>query len=209
MTDHHLDEHDPLTGRDPYPRPQIDLLPLYDARRELLEEIVSEPRQSAPPRRPAVVGVGIAAALAVIGGTWFAVSGGDDDTVEDPVVAASSTPADSEPTTATDDASAPASPDDSTVPDRASGPDPKDVRRRGVRVGRVISGKECREGLRIRDLRRLSDVDSLNEALSGLRRRPGDRGDHLIYLLEDGSKHRLVISADCQVLRLRDAPRGR
>ena len=54
-----IDEHpdpgtDPLAGRDPHPRTQIDLWPLHDARQELLEEIVSNPApEPAPPRAPA------------------------------------------------------------------------------------------------------------------------------------------------------------
>ena len=82
--------HDPLAGRDPHPRDQIDLWPLHDARQELLEEIVSQPGpgQSAPVRR-ILIPVGLAAAVAlVIGVAWVAVSSDDPGRGKDDQVVA-------------------------------------------------------------------------------------------------------------------------
>lgn len=79
-------DRDPLPGHDPYPRDRLELLPLLDARQELLEEIVSDTRTTSR----LLVPFGIAAALAIVAGAvWFAVAGGDDGG-DDPVVAASS-----------------------------------------------------------------------------------------------------------------------
>ena len=77
MIDDHPDPGtDPLAGRDPHPRTQIDLWPLHDARQELLEEIVSQPGPGESPARTKILlsVVGIAAALAlVVGGAWAVI----------------------------------------------------------------------------------------------------------------------------------------
>lgn len=102
MTDHPDPGPDPLAGRDPHPRAQLDIWPLHDARQELLEEIVSQPGTDQSSRR-ILVPVGIAAALLlVVGGAWAAIGTGGNDKKDDDTVAASvvSTAADT-PTTPT------------------------------------------------------------------------------------------------------------
>lgn len=96
------DPRDPLAGLDPYPRDLIDTLGLHPERADLLEDIVSTPGPAHPTtaRTRALLAIGIAAAVAVIGGGWFlaAGAGGHDDST--PVAAASAT-------TATDATTAP------------------------------------------------------------------------------------------------------
>ena len=95
------DPRDPLAGLDPYPRELIDTLGLHRERADLLEDIVSTPGPARPTtaRTRALLAIGVAAAVAIIGGGWFLASGngGHDET---PVAAASAT-------TATDPSTAP------------------------------------------------------------------------------------------------------
>lgn len=87
------DPRDPLVGLDPYPRELIDTLALHPERADLLEDIVSTPSPASPgPTRTRVLlALGVAAAIAIIGGGWFLASGtgGHDET---PVAAASTAP---------------------------------------------------------------------------------------------------------------------
>ncbi len=139
-----IDDHpdlgpDPLAGRDPHPRDQIDLWPLHDARQELLEEIVSQPgpgNASAPSTRRFLVPVGIAAAIALVaGGAWFVVSS-DDDKDDDQIVASSDSPTDS--------------PDDATDPSSEETDEPSEPAEPAVaplsevEKGDVLGQQQCR-----------------------------------------------------------------
>ncbi|GAB3855210.1 hypothetical protein GCM10028801_10400 [Nocardioides maradonensis] len=92
------DPRDPLAGLDPYPRDLIDTLGLHRERADLLEDIVSTPGPAHPARTRALLAVAVAAAVAVIGGGWFLVSGNDGHD-EAPVAAASATTSATAPTT--------------------------------------------------------------------------------------------------------------
>lgn len=139
-----IDDHpdlgpDPLAGRDPHPREQIDLWPLHDARQELLEEIVSQPgpgNASAPSTRRFLVPVGVAAAVALVaGGAWFVVSS-DDNKEDDQVVASSDSPTDS--------------PDDATDPSTEQADEPSEPAEPAVaplsevEKGDVLGPQQCR-----------------------------------------------------------------
>lgn len=228
MTDH---PPDPLAGRDPYPREQIDVLGLHRERADLLEEIVSTPSAGpASTRTKVLLPVGIAAALAVVGGgIWFATSG-DDESGNDPVVAASTTPEPTEP-----DAAEPTG--DAEPTDQASQSD--DVRTGGVQVGEVgeldeakrgdvLSADVCRElrdGWRVGPRRgmlllegrnklrvvpesrdgeiRLRELRTTLKDLSEIGRLP--KGSHAYYL--DGPRGGwLAIDADCTVVARGDGP---
>lgn len=140
MIDDHTDlGPDPLAGRDPHPRDQIDLWPLHDARQELLEEIVSQPgpgNASAPSTRRFLVPVGIAAAIALVaGGAWFVVSS-DDDKDDDQVVASSDSPTDSR-----DDATDPSS-EETREPSEPAEPAVAPLTE--VEKGDVLGPQQCR-----------------------------------------------------------------
>lgn len=141
MTDR-PDPRDPLQGLDPYPRERID--GLHAERADLLEEIVSTPGPGKQPMsaRKVLLPIGIAAALAIVGGgVWFAT--GDDDAATDdaPVAAASSTAPD------------PTEPDDAATTDETGETEPSetaspsdDVRVGGVQVGKVDELDTARRG---------------------------------------------------------------
>lgn len=133
MTEDHPDlGPDPLAGRDPHPREQIDLWPLHDARQELLEEIVSQPgagNSAASSNRRFLVPVAIAAAVALVaGGAWFVVAGDDGDQADDQVAASTDTATTEEPS---DEPIEPAEP--ATIPVSE------------LRKGDVLSPKQCRQ----------------------------------------------------------------
>ncbi|MDZ5619922.1 hypothetical protein [Nocardioides bizhenqiangii] len=202
MIDHDPDPGtDPLAGRDPHPREQIDLWPLHDARQALLEEIVSQPgagSTAAPAARRVLIPVGIAAAIAlVVGGAWFAVSGDDSGGEDDQVVAATSEERTaSEPTTEpTTEATTPTS---EPTKDRRRDKQPE-VRLNGVEIGRVASLNKC---LRVLDHLDAEEVEALR--LRASRRKGGARyvvrladqdvrfvaRDHRCHVLQVGPKER-------------------
>lgn len=155
---------DPLAGRDPHPREQIDLWPLHDARQELLEEIVSQPGPGStarPPTRRVLVPVGIVAALALVaGGAWFAISAGDDDHTADETVAAPSVESTAVESTTTTD---PTTATDAPEPAESASIAPPDEPRRDRRTINVRTLERCMELLAgvdadQRDLRRLPKV---------------------------------------------------
>lgn len=141
---------DPLAGRDPHPREQIDLWPLHDARQELLEEIVSQPgagNSAASSNRRFLVPVAIAAAVALVaGGAWFVVAGDDGDQADDQVVASNDAQSPSEdgtdgPTQATDTATPPEEPtDEPTAP-----AEPATIPVSELKKGDVLNPRQCRQ----------------------------------------------------------------
>ncbi|KAA1427568.1 hypothetical protein [Nocardioides antri] len=193
MTDFHADPGpDPLAGRDPHPREQIDLWPLHDARQELLEEIVSQPGPGSTAGRTKVLlsVVGIAAALVlVVGGAWAVTrddSGGSDR--DDQLVASSEEPT-SEATT--DSAEEP-------TKDRQRDERP-DVRVNGVEIGSVESLDRC-----LRVLRRLDaeDLESLRVRKDARRK----RGDFVVYLAEKNTRY-IAVDHRCRIMKV--GPRER
>jgi hypothetical protein len=210
MIDDHADPGpDPLSGRDPHPREQIDLWPLHDARQELLEEIVSQAGPGESPARTArsrvlLTVVGIAAALALVaGGAWAVTSGDSDDGGRnDDQVAASSD--DAAPTdVATDPSTAPsaeatteATADRTTEPRRRNGD-----RHRGVRIGNVRTLREC-----------LADVGPLDRKGGPTRLdRLVVRSKHKwkLYIVRDG-RRTVAVDSDCKWIRvLPEKPRQR
>jgi hypothetical protein len=161
---------DPLAGRDPHPREQIDLWPLHDARQELLEEIVSQPGPGGSAGRHKILlsVVGIAAALALVaGGAWAVTRDDADGGKDDQVVAAQSSDA-----TATETPTATTTTTTEPPRKRRRG---DDVRLNGVRVGKVRVLGDCHRNLssRLVTLREL-------QRLPRLRNRPGDRWAYVI-----------------------------
>jgi hypothetical protein len=141
---------DPLSGRDPHPREQIDLWPLHDARQELLEEIVSQPGPGQYSlNRRFLVPVGIAAAVALVaGGAWFVVAGDDGDQADDQVVASTDSQSPSEDgidgttaaTEATDTATTEEPSDEPTEP-----AEPATIPVSELKKGDVLGPKQCRQ----------------------------------------------------------------
>lgn len=205
-----IDDHpdlgpDPLAGRDPHPRDQIDLWPLHDARQELLEEIVSQPgpgNTSAPSARRFLVPVGIAATVALIaGGAWFVV-GSDEDKDDDQIVASSDSSTDSP-----DDEADPSA-DDTGEPSEPA--DPAVAPLSELDKGDVLGPQQCR---RFRhhtvDLRRgprvgppgdvmirLSELDRLLEV------RASDRPkDWRVRIVRNDGRDRLIsVDKTCEVV---------
>ena len=142
-----IDDHpdlgpDPLVGRDPHPREQIDLWPLHDARQELLEEIVSQPGAGRPATtsrtsgRRFMVPVGIAAAIALVaGGAWFVVSS-DDEQDQDQVVASSDA--------TTDDTEVAVDPSAVATEEHSQPADPTVTPLSEVEEGDVLGPRQCR-----------------------------------------------------------------
>lgn len=106
-----IDPRDPLAGLDPYPRELVDALGSDQERADLLEEIVSTPGPAAstPARTRALLAIGIAAALVIIGGGWFLASNHSAHDAT-PVAASSTTPASTAPTSVAPPASTATSP---------------------------------------------------------------------------------------------------
>ncbi len=132
---------DPLAGRDPHPRTQIDLWPLHDARQELLEEIVSQPGagNTAPSARRVLIPAGIAAAIAlVIGVAWGAVSSDDDSGNDDQVVASS------ESAESSDRASDPATEPSDVSSESAEPTQPETTPIGELRRGDTLTPQQCR-----------------------------------------------------------------
>ena len=197
MIDDHPDGPDPLSGRDPHPREQIDLWPLHDARQELLEEIVSQAGPGDSPARSKVLltVVGIAAALALVaGGAWAVTNDGSGtDNNDDQVVAATSD--DPAPTAvATDPTSAAtteATAEETTEPTK---PRRDGVRRKGVRIGDVRTLREC-----------LVDIERSGDGKGKLNRLPKviKRGKHkwVLYVVRDG-KRTVAVDGDCKWMKV-------
>src|SRR5689334_720057 len=199
--------HDPLSGKDPHPREQIDLWPLHDARQELLEEIVSQSAESSTRTRMVLSVVGIAAVLAlVVGGAWAVTSDGSGDGKDDDQVAAatSATPT-SDP--ATDTASDPAQPTTEATATETAEPtqEPRQrdgLRRKGVKIGSVRTLRECRV-----------ELDRATDRKGQLRRldRVIKRGKHQwrLYIVRNG-RRTVAVDGDCNWIRVvPDRPRQR
>jgi hypothetical protein len=196
---------DPLAGKDPHPREQIDLWPLHDARQELLEEIVSQPgpgNAAAASARRFLVPVGIAAAIAVVAGAaWFVVSDDDPSADKDDQVVASSEsptqPAESSDAVATDDTSAstPAAPTDQ----------PRVTPFRDLKKGDQLTRRQCRQ-LQSGDLR----SDRLQKTLTELSYivREDRTGDNVgWYRLVRVDRHRWIgVDKHCAVVSVRRVP---
>jgi hypothetical protein len=209
MIEQHSDlEPDPLAGKDPHPREQIDLWPLHDARQELLEEIVSHPgpgNTAAPSARRFLVPVGIAAAIAIVAGTaWFVVS--DDDPSgdrDDRIVASSESP--QQPTESTESSDAVATDDTSASPPPAPTDQPRVTPFRELQKGDVLSRRQCRQ-LQSGNLR----SDGLQRTLAELRfvvrkNRDGDQVGWYRLVLVD--HHRWIgIDRHCAVVSVRRVP---
>ena len=198
---------DPLSGRDPHPREQIDFWPLHDARQELLEEIVSQAGPGESPARTKILlsVVGIAAALAlVVGGAWAVTNDGSGkDGNDDQLAAATSddpAPTDvaTDPTTAaTTEVTATATAEPTKEPRQKDG-----VRRKGIRIGNVRTLRECLveigpPGDRKGELRRLDKVVR--------------QGKHkwVLYVVRDG-KRTVAVKDDCKWMRvIPEKPRRR
>ncbi|GAB4013965.1 hypothetical protein [Nocardioides ultimimeridianus] len=105
-----IDPRDPLAGLDPYPRDLIDTLGLHPEHADLLEDIVSTPGPTPTAARTRVLlAIGIAAAVAIIGGGWLLAStNGDGDST--PVAAASATTSPASTATSTPSATGTATP---------------------------------------------------------------------------------------------------
>lgn len=197
---------DPLSGKDPHPREQIDVWPLHDARQELLEEIVSQTGESPARRRVLLSTAGIAAALAlVVGGAWAVTNDGSDGSGgdrDDAQVAASSDgpgPSDeaSDPTGSTE---SPESTEPTTEVTATETAEPTkeprrrdDVRRTGVRIGDVRTLREC-----LTDIKTLDRNDELTRLDKVLK-----RGKHhwKLYVVRKGRKA-IAIGEDCKWIRV-------
>ncbi len=215
---------DPLAGKDPHPREQIDLWPLHDARQELLEEIVSQPGpgNAAPSARRFLLPVGIAAALAIVaGGAWLVVS--DDDPSGDTdqqIVASSDSPGDdsdatdgtedvaSDPTTATETTeSAPPEPDE-----------PKRIPVRELQKGDVLGPQQCREVRRgvivlgdsdkPRDIK-VKRLETTLDELSYVVLRNGKHGKGRWYLAVQAGKRWISVDKECTVISVGKFPDAR
>lgn len=194
------DPLDPLAGKDPYPRQQIDLLGLHRERAELLEEIVSTPGPGKPApstRAKVLLPIGIAAALAIVGGgVWFA-SSGDPSGGDDPVVAASTTPDVTEQDPA-DERSEQASPEQAS-PDEATPGEGDDVRVGGVRVGEVLSVKDCDHALRSRHAQLVMLRPRGTRELRHGQKHP--TGIYYYAIRRDTERY-LMVDQDCRVFAL-------
>jgi len=211
MIDHHPDlGPDPLAGRDPHPREQIDVWPLHDARQELLEEIVSQsgPGQS-PATRRFLLPVGIAAAIALVaGGAWFVVSTDDSGGKDDQLVASSDSPSVDGTDGSTDEASD-ATTDGPTTDDPSEPPEPTAKAFSELEKGDVLSPKQCRlfrigrRDISVRDLdNRLEQLGfavylGKNDRVRWIRAIPTDEGGYL------------GIDKDCTVVSVGQLPRLR
>ncbi len=200
---------DPLAGKDPHPREQIDLWPLHDARQELLEEIVSQPgpgNTAAPSARRLLVPVGMAAAIAIVAGAaWFVVSDDDPSGDRDDRIVASS----ESPTQPTDRSDAVATDDTSASTAAAPTDQPRFTPFRNLQKGDVLTRRQCRQ-LQSGNLH----ADRLRESLAELRyivrkNRDGDQtGWYRLVLVDDHrwigvDQHCAVVSVH-RILRLRD-----
>lgn len=193
---------DPLSGRDPHPREQIDLWPLHDARQELLEEIVSQAGPGESPARSKVLlsVVGIAAALALVaGGAWAVTSGDSDDGGnDDQVVAATSDDPDpteaTDPTSTTTEVTTEATEEPTKEPRRQD-----DVRRKGVRIGSIRTLRECLGDVgRLHSGKGVVRLDKLSE------RR---KNKWVLHVVRDG-RRTVAIGEDCKWIRVeREKPR--
>jgi len=208
MIDHHPDlGPDPLAGRDPHPREQIDVWPLHDARQALLEEIVSQPGPGqSPATRRFLLPVGIAAAIALVaGGAWFVVSTDDSGGKDDQLVASSDSPSvDGSTDEATD-----ATTDATTTDEPSEPPEPTTTPISELKKGDVLSPKQCRlfrigrRDISVRDLdnrlEQLSFVVYLrkNGRVRWIRAIPADEGGYL------------GIDKDCTVVSVGPLPRLR
>jgi hypothetical protein len=195
MIDDHTDPGaDPLSGRDPHPREQIDLWPLHDARQELLEEIVSQAGPGESPARTKVLlsVVGIAAALALVGGGAWAVTSGDGDgDRNDDQVAAATSDAPAPTDVATDPTTAPTT--EATAEETKEPRRQDEVRKRGVRIGNIRTLREC-----------LADIGRVESGkgrvrLEKLSRRGKD--DWMVYVVRDG-RRAIAIGDDCKWMRV-------
>ena len=199
---------DPLSGRDPHPREQIDLWPLHDARQELLEEIVSQAGES-PARsarsRALLSAVGIAAVLAlVVGGAWAVTNDGSDGS--DGGGGEAQVAASSDGTASSEEASDPTEPTTEATPTETTEPtkEPRqrdDVRRNGVRIGGVRTLRECLADIKSLERKgRLTRSDQLPK-----------RGKHdwRLYIVRKG-RESIAIAEDCRWIRVvPDKPRQR
>lgn len=229
MNDEHPDlGPDPLAGHNPHPREQIDLWPLHDARQDLLEEIVSQPGpgQSTSARRFAVP-IGIAAALAIVGGgVWFVVATDDDSSggKGDQIAASSEAPTDSTDGTtddstddSTDDATDVATDPSTAATDEPSPPaEPTLKPLSELRKGDILGPKQCR------NIRRgwadISVGDKVKRVREGkwtylvLNDGKHDK-THWVRLIKVGKGNQFVgVGKDCTVTSVgrlpKDGPRG-
>jgi hypothetical protein len=209
IDDHSEPGSDPLAGRDPHPREQIDLWPLHDARQELLEEIVSQPgpgNTAAPSARRFLVPVGIAAAVALLaGGGWLVVSG-DDDGADDRVVASTdakaSAGASSDP--AADDTDVTEATDTTTEAptDEPSEPaEPAWIPVSELEKGDVLGLKQCRQFARGIVVRRDSDRPAKPRAWTYVVLSDGKDGKVRWVRAVPGGKGRFIgVDKDCTVV---------
>jgi hypothetical protein len=192
---------DPLQGRDPYPREQLETVDLHRERAELLEEIVSTPgpgQSATPARTRALLAVGVAAALVIVGGgAWFATRGSDGDDGADQVAAATSPASETvtDPTTATDPTT------DATSDAPAI---PGHVPLSQLRKGDVLTAQQCRAG---RDDTRPQRVPRRASIYLLRMRGHGDRAAYLRAI--SGGKHQrwIVVDHRCTVVAV--GPNGR
>ncbi|KAA1421565.1 hypothetical protein F0U44_04580 [Nocardioides humilatus] len=185
---------------DPYPREQIDVWPLHEARQELLEEIVSQPGQPTSTRR-IMVPVGIAAALLlVVGGAWAAISaGGDSDRKEDSTVAAASVdPTASDPTAPTSDATTAPTTEPTKKPRH-----PRGIRLNGVRIGKVNSLDECLRTLRQLDGRQAKRYVQLRKLTER-----GRDGQMRLYVVREDRKL-FAVDEHCRWIKVKGSRFGR
>jgi hypothetical protein len=204
---------DPLAGRDPHPRTQIDLWPLHDARRELLEEIVSQTGPggtAAPSTRRFLLPIGVAAAIALVaGGAWLVVSDGDSAGDEDGRVVASSASADGT-DGVTDDAT-----DAATAPEATETPGAERIPADELRKGDVLAPGQCRDlqgGLVVADggKRRLEWRVKKGTTVEKLRYvvlRRGAEGKDRWHVVVDAGKRWIALDQDCTVVAVERGPR--
>jgi len=202
---------DPLTGRDPHPREQIDLWPLRDARQELLEEIVSQPGpgNAAPSARRFLVPVGIAAAIALLAaGGWLVVSS-DDDAADDRVVASSdadtTNDASSDPAADVTEAT-----DTTTEAPSDEPPEPAEPTRIPVsdlKKGDVLGPQQCRQLRRGIVVRRDGDRPAKPRAWSYVVLSDGKDGRIRWVRAIPGRKGRFIgVDKDCTVVSVGKLP---
>lgn len=178
MIDHHPDlGPDPLAGRDPHPREQIDVWPLHDARQALLEEIVSQPGPGqSPATRRFLLPVGIAAAIAlVVGGAWFVVSADDDSGGKDDQLVASSDAPSTDGTDGSTDEATDATTVGTATDEPSEPPEPTTTPISELKKGDQLSPKQCRQ---FRLGRRDVGVKDLGTRLEQL--------SFVVYLRKDG-----------------------
>ncbi|GAB2973731.1 hypothetical protein [Nocardioides montaniterrae] len=174
-----IDPRDPLPGLDPYPRELIDAFGLHQERADLLEEIVSTPspaRQPSPTRTRVLLALGVAAALAIIGGGAWAITSGDH---------------------ARDDTNVAAAPTTSTTPS-ATPTAGRDVRRAGV----TVATRQCNGALGSRRDQLDHALRSLSRLRVSVAKLP--HGARVYTMRTKGGRRQLVaVDGACRIRYLR------